>query len=258
MAAKAVEQATGEQEHRKPHQADNRNGGWQDMLRKAAATVGGTSTDSTAPGGASHRPQASAAPAASGQALSDADRAAIARYDYLLQTADPHQIERIHQDAFERLSPAQRAEVHARMRAELPAQERPTGSDASALARAGTRAEAMNPGFLRGLLGRTGRRSGQGTILGAGVGAAGGVLAAVAGGAVLSTVAGPLLEQAASFGVDFEALAGQVDLEAMTGTVGDAIGGAGETLSGLGEQAGGISEQLSNPDLPNLGDIFGQ
>lgn len=262
MAARAVEQATNDRDHRRPNQAGGTDEGWQGMVRKVAGAVGGSSADNHG----AEKGHPSPAPAAHPEtrpALSNADRAAIARYDYLLQTADPHQIERIHQEAFDRLTPAQRAEVHACMRAELPVAEQPATADPASLARAGTRAEAIRPGFLRGLLARPGRQSGRGGIAGAGlagagIGAAGGVLAAVAGGAMVSTVAGPLLEQAASVGVDFEALAGSVDLEGITGSVGDAIGGAGETVSGLSEQAGGLGERLINTELPNLGDIFGQ
>ncbi|MHA7178446.1 hypothetical protein ACX80D_17585 [Arthrobacter sp. Sr24] len=57
--------------------------------------------------------------------ISNADRAAITRYDHLLETADPHQIEQMHREAFERLTPAQRdrglgknrPEIHAKVSA---------------------------------------------------------------------------------------------------------------------------------------------
>ena len=203
---------------------------------------------------------------ASSGAIDNADRAAIARYDYLLQTADPHQIEQVHREAFERLTLAQRDQIEQRMRAELPDHERPRTSGADDLARAAARTEASRPGFLRGLLARaSGRDSrpvggiGRGAMLGgaaAGAGlAAGGVLAAVAGGAVVSTVAGPLLEQAASFGVDFDALASGIDLEGLTGGVDELAASAGETVSGLGDQ---VNEFGSDFNLPGLNDLFGR
>ena len=101
-----------------------------------------------------------------------ADRAAIARYDYLMQTADPHQIERIHQDAFAKLTPAQRTQVEARMRAELPTYEQPVSASPRDLARATARSEATQPGRMRGLLARGGSSA---ALAGAGV-AAGGLL----------------------------------------------------------------------------------
>ena len=180
-----------------------------------------------------------------------ADRAAIARYDYLMQTADPQQIERIHQEAFARLTPAQRAQIEARMRAELPPYEQPASAAPADLARAAARSEAMQPGRMRGLLARAG---GTAALAGAGV-AAGGMLAVVAGGAVLSAVAAPLLEQAAGFGVDFDAIAQGVDLDAVTGGAMDA---AGEQLSGVGEQVSGFGDVLSDFGLPGLGDFFGR
>ncbi|MEV7692810.1 cation-transporting ATPase [Microbacterium sp. NPDC089189] len=213
-------------------------------------------------GGSSVTPPASAANAA--------DRQAIARYDYLLQTADPHQVELVHREAFARLTPAQRAQVQARMQSELPAHEQPRSADPADLARAGARAEAQRPGVLRGLLARAGGgRGGRGALAGAGIGAAGavgGVLAAVAGGAVMSAVAAPLLEQAMGMGIDFDQIASGIDLdqiaggvEGFAGGVEGLAGGAGEYASGLGEQVSGIGEQLSNGfELPGLGDLFGR
>lgn len=200
------------------------------------------------------------------RAASEADRAAIARYDYLLQTADPQRIEQIHRDAFARLTPEQRAHVEARMRDELAPGERPRSSSPDDLARAAGRAEAMNPGRMRGLLSRA-RGVGAGGAAVAAGGAAVGLLGVVAGGAVLSTVAGPLLEQAANLGVDFgalaegvdiESLAAGVDVEALAGGAGDLMGSAGEAVSGLGDAATGWGEQLGNLGIPGIGDLFGR
>lgn len=256
-------------------------------------------------GGSAHRPahQPSSQPAhrtapvpPTRESVPDAaDRQAIARYDYLLRTAEPQQIEQVHREAFARLTPAQRAVVEERMRAELPPHEQPHSSGADDLARAATRTEVARPGFLRGLLARAGQggssgRGGPGqgglgrgaglagaglaggALAGAGL-AAGGVLATVAGGAALSAVGGPLLEQAAGLGVDFDALASGVDLEGLTGGLGDLAGGlsaeagefagtAGDAVSGLGEQVSGAGGQLSDLasgfSLPGLDDLFGR
>jgi len=212
-------------------------------------------------------PGAYAAAPRAGAATSDADRAAIARYDYLMQTADPQRIEQMHREAFERLTPAQRAQIEDRMRAELPPHERPASASADNLARAAGRAEAAKPGRMRGLLSRV-RGGGRGLgAAGAVGGAAVGVLGAVAGGAVLSTVAGPLLDQAASLGVDFTALAEGVDLEAIAagidvegfaGAAEGVVGSAGEAVSGLGETASGWGDKLGELGLPDIRDLFGR
>jgi hypothetical protein len=215
---------------------------WRAMAQKAAdALTGEKRPVSTAP-----PPAPTAGRPAS--TMTDADRAAIARYDYLMQTADPQQIERIHRDAFARLTPGQRAEVHARMSAELPSYEQPRSSDSADLARAAARTEAMQPGRMRGLLGRAGGTAG---LVGVGA-AAGGVLGLVAGGAIASAVAAPLLADAASFGVDFDALAAGIDPEAI---LGDGLGAVGDHVSGLGDQISGFDQGLSDF---GLGDLFGR
>lgn len=259
---------------------------WRAMVRSAADALTGDANaartgEARAPAASSDRPvqqrsvesaarpsgpSASSAPSA---AINDADRAAIARYDYLLKTAGPEQIEQVHREAFERLTPVQREQIEQRMRAELPSHERPGSPGAEDLARAAARAEAGRPGTLRGLLARAGGTNAGGAnggpgvrtaamVGGAAVGvglAAGGVLAAVAGGAIVSSIAGPLLEQAAGLGVDFEALAGGIDVGGFTGEVGDLVAGAGESVSGLGDQ---VAEFGSNFTLPGLGDFFGR
>ncbi|MFP7762031.1 hypothetical protein [Marisediminicola sp. LYQ85] len=240
---------------------------WRAVVRSAAdaLTGDGRAEPQGRPNSAPVRPER-AQPAAN---LTDADRAAIARYDYLLETADPRQIEQVHREAFEGLTPAQRQEIQERMNAELPPHERPTSAETGDLARAAARTEAGRPGSLRGLLARVGgggTRSGSGgggagrgmmvggAVAGAGL-AAGGVLGAVAGGAILSSVAGPLLDQAASLGVDFDALASGIDVEGLTGGVDDLASGAGGAVSGLGDQVG---EFGSGFELPGLDDFFGR
>ncbi|MFB2556824.1 cation-transporting ATPase [Herbiconiux liangxiaofengii] len=262
---------------------------WRDLVRTAADKVtggsGAGSPGSVTPhstGATSARPAPAPAPAsapapapAHGSALSADDRAAIARYDYLLKTADPAQLEQVHRDAFGRLTPAQRAEVESRLRAELPPYEQPASASADDLARAATRGEAHKPGLLRGLfakatpgagagrgsgagaLGAAGLGVGAGAVAGAGLGVAGGLLAAVAGGAVVSSVAAPLLEQATNLGVDFEALSGGLG-EFATGAD-DLAAGATDAVTGVGEQATGLGEQLtdfgSNFEIPGLGGL---
>ncbi|MFJ6532019.1 cation-transporting ATPase [Microbacterium sp. NPDC091662] len=303
MASEALEKNAGT--GRNGHAADgsrsqdgSRSTDWGGMLRGAVDAVRGQADPAQpsmrnqdgpaasdpyappAPAGDRARPASAApvdpyAPPAPGysrasQRATDVDRAAIARYDYLLQSADPQRVEQIHREAFARLTPEQRAQVAARMRQELEPGERPRSSSPDDLARAAGRAEAMKPGRMRGLLSRV-RGAGVGGAAGgaavAAGGAAVGLLGVVAGGAVLSTVAGPLLDQAANIGVDFgalaegvdiESLASGIDVESLAGGAGDLLGSAGETVSGLGDAASGWGEQLGNLGIPGIGDIFGR
>jgi hypothetical protein len=258
---------------------------WRDIVRTAADKVTGDSRPadtnrsytSQAPAAGQYntaRPSAARAGAdrtttgRPASPVSHEDAAAIARYDYLLKTAQPEQLEQVHQ----------RELVDAQLRADLPAHEQPASSNPADLARAAARGEAHNPGFLRRMFAKPGVRgaggalagAGVGAVAGVGIGAAGGLLAAVAGGAVLSNVAGPLLEQAAGFGVDFDSIAGGIEgfgLEAgdFASGLSEQASGLGEQVSGLGEQASGLGEQASEfgsnfeiPGLDGLRDLFGR
>jgi len=245
---------------------------WRGMVRSAADAVTGDRRADASHANSPHAPTARdryAPPAASRSSspstLSADDRAAIARYDYLLRTADPDRVEQMHREAFARLTPAQRAHVKERMDADLAPHERPRSDTADDLARTAARAEAARPGRMSGLLAKAGR----GGLIGAGVVGAGGLLAAVAGGAIVSAVAAPLLAQAGQMGVDFAGLAEGVDLEAMASGVdlgslaegagiGEWAGGAQDAVTGAGEQISGFGEGLSNLDLPGFGDFLGR
>lgn len=115
-------------------------------------------------------------------ALTEQDREAIAQYERLVQEASPEQLEAVHREALERLTPLQRQEVEARLRAELPEEERPRSSRVEDLA-----------GSLS---------AGAATLGGGGLLGVGGLLAAVAGGAVVSSAASSLLHGAVSPGHD--------------------------------------------------------
>lgn len=263
LASRAVDKAASS----RPASPTGSGGGkdWRDLVRTAADAVTGDRRD--APGSPSPSPTTIPAapadryapPAAGATSLTAADRAAIARYDYLLRTADPDQVERLHRESFERLTPAQRAHVRGRMDAEFAPHDRPRSDAPADLARAAGRAEAQRPGRMSALLARAGR----GGLVGAGVIGAGGLLAAVAGGAVVSAVAGPLLAQAMASGVDFAGLAEGLDVEALASGIGadafgDVAGGAQDAISGAGEGLSGLGEQISGFEIPGLGDIFGR
>ncbi|MCU1447447.1 cation-transporting ATPase [Cryobacterium sp.] len=259
MAAKALDKS-GQSSAPSPANSGasgSRKTDWRDLVRTAADRVTGDSRPATF---APAAPRAAPQPAQSGN---PEDAAAIVRYDYLLKTAQPEQLEQVHRDAFARLTPAQREQVSAQLKAELPATEHPASAEPGDLARAAARGEAHKPGFLRGLFAKTGGRGGAalagagvGAVAGAGLGAAEGLLAAVAGGAVLSSVAAPILEQAAGLGVDFENLAG--GLGDLSAGAEDYAGGIGEQLSEAGsnfEVPSSLSDLGSNLEIPGLGDL---
>jgi hypothetical protein len=75
------------------------------------------------------------------------DQQAIERYRYLLRTAPPEDIERAHQEAFERLTPEQRQTVLRELSQQVPPTE-VTGDDPASLARMATRAEMRQPGTM--------------------------------------------------------------------------------------------------------------
>ncbi|MCS6549323.1 cation-transporting ATPase [Curtobacterium flaccumfaciens pv. flaccumfaciens] len=205
----------------------------------------------------------------------DADKVALAKYDYLLRTSSPEQLEQVHHDAFARLTPAQRQQVRDRLNSELPPHEHLRDDSAGGMARAMTRGEMSRPGLVRRVLagsGRSGNGNGRGgafaggAAVGAGAMAFGGLAAAVAGGAVLSAAAGPVLAGAADLGVDFEGIAsGMGDLalgdlgggvEGLLGEGEQLLGGFGEQAAGFGEQASGLGEQASNLGNDFLGGLF--
>ncbi|MFG6401263.1 hypothetical protein [Microbacterium sp. P04] len=131
------------------------------------------------------------APAAAGQGSSE-DQAAIERYRYLLRTAPPETIEQVHAEAFSKLTDAQRQQVLADLSATLPPSERPRSDDPQAMARAATRAEYSQPGFMERTFGNrsfAGQGPGFGSMFGASVlGTIGGY---VIGSALVSSFMGP-------------------------------------------------------------------
>jgi len=138
------------------------------------------------------------------------DERAIERYRYMLETAPPEEIERAHQEAFERLTPEQRRQVLQELSQHVPANEI-RGDDPASLARAATRAEMRQPGVL------------ERTWAGPGL-----------GGMFLSTLAGAFIGSAIAqqFFAD-DAAAGEAD----AGAEGDAT--AGGDNAELGGDEGG-------------------
>jgi len=245
---------------------------WRDMVRKVSDKVTGDDRQTVQSQQGGQQPQRGGygapqqgvgRPATGGHAPqgSAADRAALAKYDYLLQTAPPQQLEQVHRDAFERLTPEQRQQVLARLSAEVPQGERPASSSPADLARAATRGETAHPGLMKRVLGSTGGKVAAGAAVGAGVAGVAGL--AVAGAAAISSVALPLLSDAVTSGIDFDQLTNGFGFEGLDGlTAGgeEYLGGLGEQVGGLGDQVGGLGDQLGNLgegfQIPGLGNLF--
>lgn len=83
------------------------------------------------------------------------DQQALERYRYMLRTAPPDDIERAHEEAFEQLTPEQRAAVLRELAGEVPPSEI-GGDDPKSLARAATRAEMRQPGTMERTFGGAG------------------------------------------------------------------------------------------------------
>src|SRR5918998_6524050 len=104
----------------------------------------------------------------------DADEQALQRCRYMLRTAPPETIEQAHEEAFAKLTSAQRAQALRELAAETPEGERAAlvggRDDPKTLARLATRSEMRQPGAMERMFGGTGRGPGMGgmgsTILG--------------------------------------------------------------------------------------------
>ena len=112
----------------------------------------------------------------------DENEQAIRRYQYLLQTAPPDQIEAAHAEAFAKLTPEQRRELLTRLSQGNPA-DRPADDSPQALARSATRTEMREPGTLPRMMG------GGGMMGGMAMGMGGILLGSVAGAFIGSAIA---------------------------------------------------------------------
>lgn len=158
------------------------------------------------------------------------DEQALARYRYLLRTAPPETIEQTHAEAFAQLTPEQRQQVLAQLSQDLPQGEAPRSDDPRDMARAATRAEMRQPGYLQSSLGGMGR-GGRGGVMGGGF--AGSMLGTVAGVVVGSMIASAIFD---GYGDSPEAQE------------------AGDSGEGLGSEGGG---EGALPDDGGSGDAGG-
>jgi hypothetical protein len=244
LAKKVLDSQTGQQQQQgAPQGGSTGQKSWRSTLEDVVGAVNGRSQPAAGQG---YAPAPQARPVPQGrpgaQSSTDADRQAIARYDYLMRTADPSQIEQIHAESFARLTPAQREAVLHRMQSDLPPHEQPRSASVADLSRAAARSEARQPGSMRSTLTKVGAGA---AVAGVAVGAVG-ILGAVAAGAAVSSVAGPILENAANLGVDFDALASGVDVEGLASSVGElGTGALDEAAAGVGELGTGALDEAA-------------
>ena len=173
------------------------------------------------------------------------DEVAIERYRYLLRTAPPETIEQVHAEAFSKLTDPQRQQVLAELSAGLPASEQPRSTDPQAMARAATRAEYMNPGFMERTLGPQRQGPSFGSMLGSSI--LGTVVGYVIGSALVSSFLAPSV--ASDQGYDdgsTDAAAeshGETGADASPSGWGDSGSGwGGDTGGDMGADAGGFGD----------------
>jgi hypothetical protein len=164
------------------------------------------------------------------------DQQAIERYRYMLRTAPPDDIERAHAEAFEQLTPEQRATVLRELAPQVPPSEVPASDDPNSLARLATRAEMRQPGTM------------ERTFAGVpGPGLGGMFLSTLAGAFVGTAIADAFFNNEgtdASAGESADAQAADADAGTDAGTDADAGGdfgdaGGGDFGGGFGDFGGG-------------------
>ncbi|SLM89300.1 hypothetical protein [Brachybacterium nesterenkovii] len=160
-------------------------------------------------------------PAAAGSA--DPERDAVEKYQYLLRTASPDQIEKAHEEAFAAMSESERAEV---LQALAQAGAAPADASASSLARSATRMEIMQPGSLTSALSGTG------------VGTGGALLGGLAIGVLGSAVVNALFDTGGKPGILRRLLGGGMGPMGMGG-FGQGMGGLLGGMLGQGQMRGG-------------------
>lgn len=114
------------------------------------------------------------------------DEIAVERYRYLLRTAPPETIEKVHEEAFAKLTPEQRRMLFTQLQTDAPAGDAPQSDDAHSLAVAATRSEMRQPGTMVRALGG-GANAGNGAP-GFGSMFASSLLGSVAGYVIASTL----------------------------------------------------------------------
>ena len=181
-------------------------------------------------------------PVASG---SDEDRQAVDRYRYLLRTAPPETVEQVHAEAFGKLTPAQRQQVLQDLSSGLAPSERPADGRPETLARAATRAEYSQPGFMERTFG--GRSFSGGPGFGSMLGAS--MLGTIGGYVVGSALVGAMFDPGYDAGYADGAAA-----DAGSGEEGAGDAGAGDVGA---VDAGGVDPGAAGDIGADFGGDFG-
>ena len=164
------------------------------------------------------------------------DEIAVERYEYLLRTAPPETIEKVHTEAFSKLTPQQRDILFDKLTENATTAERPADAEPATLAKAATRAELQQPGTLT-------RTLGSSALGGAGGPGLGGMFASSLLGSVAGLVIGSALVSAfmpMDFGNDgSSANAGGADAGAADASASDSSGSDSSGFDGGGYDGGG-------------------
>ncbi|WP_019179317.1 hypothetical protein [Microbacterium yannicii] len=179
------------------------------------------------------------------------DERAIERYRYLLRTAPPETIEQVHAEAFGKLTEPQRQQVLADISAGLPPSEQPRASDPRSLARAATRAEYMNPGFMERTMGPQRQGPSFGSMVGSSI--LGTVVGYVIGSALVSSFIGPAF--ASEQGADGSSEAAAEDAGAGESGGGAASDAAADGGGGWGDPGSGWGGDAASGDAGGFGDF---
>ena len=201
-------------------------------------------------GGRTGAQRGGSAPAPPSPGASEDERA-VARYRYLLRTAPPEQLEAIHREAFEKLTPEQREQLLRELATAAP-QEAGTSSEPADLARAATRAEMRSPGTLQNTFSR-------GSFGGMGMGGMvmGSMMGTIAGVVVGSAIAHTLFDGYDQSPEAQEAGDTGGDAGSEGGDAGDPGGDAGDAGGDVGGDVGGSDAGWAGGDWGGGGDFGG-
>jgi hypothetical protein len=158
-------------------------------------------------------------PSGGGRPVSDDERA-LQRYRYMLRTAPPETIEQAHEEAFSKLTPAQRAQVLRELGETTPEGERAalaeSRDDPKSLARLATRAEMRQPGAMERIFGGRGMGSGMGGMM------AGSIFGSLVAGFVGSIIAQEFFDSVEDLGLGEDDSDQQTDDDSAADDYGDA------------------------------------
>jgi hypothetical protein len=172
-----------------------------------------------------------------GQNTPETDEQALQRYRYMLKTAPPETIEQAHEEAFSKLTPAQRAQVLRELAAVTPEGERAAlaegRDDPKNLARMATRAEMRRPGVMERLFGGS---RGMGTGMGGMM--AGTIFGSLVAGFVGSIIAQEFFDSVGDMGLGQDDSGTQQGDDSMGDDSGDASGDSGSDWGDAGGDSG--------------------